>query len=132
MVCEWGMSEEMGPITFGEKHEEIFLGREIAQHRDYSERTAQIIDQEVKKIVIEAADEVEHLLRENIKNLHALSNALLEHEILDGSEVDRILAGEKLNTSKTKKVPVSSKVKQKRGRKKAVNIVSTPALAPAI
>jgi cell division protease FtsH len=63
MVCEWGMSDKLGPLTFGKKEEEIFLGREIAQHRDYSEKTAIIIDEEVKKIVDSAMDRAEKILR---------------------------------------------------------------------
>ncbi len=91
MVCEWGMSDVMGPMTFGKKQEEIFLGREIAQHRDYSEKTAQLIDQEVKRIIEAAANTSEKLIRDNLDKLHALSNALLEREILDGAEIDEIL-----------------------------------------
>ena len=91
MVCEWGMSERMGPMTFGKKQEEIFLGREIAQHRDYSERTAQVIDEEVKNIVEKAADTAERLIKENVDKLNALANTLLEREILDGNEIDEIL-----------------------------------------
>ena len=96
MVCEWGMSEILGPMTFGEKQEEIFLGREIAQHRDYSEKTAQLIDKEIKKIVEDAASSAEQLLSENIDFLHAVSEALLEREILDGEEIEKIIKGEKL------------------------------------
>ncbi len=91
MVCEWGMSERMGPMTFGKKQEEIFLGREIAQHRDYSEKTAQLIDQEVKSIVEKAANTAEQLIRQNLDKLHALAKALLEREMLDGTEIDEIL-----------------------------------------
>jgi cell division protease FtsH len=96
MVCEWGMSEKLGPLTFGKKEEQIFLGREIATHRDYSEETAQEIDQEVKRIVEEAQKTATQLLTSNMNKLHLLANALLEREILDGEEIDRILKGEKL------------------------------------
>ncbi|MDZ7330832.1 MAG: ATP-dependent zinc metalloprotease FtsH [candidate division KSB1 bacterium] len=91
MVCEWGMSERLGPMTFGKKQEEIFLGREIAQHRDYSEKTAQLIDQEVRAIVEKAANTAEKLIQENLDKLHALAKALLEREMLDGNEIDAIL-----------------------------------------
>jgi len=91
MVCEWGMSEKMGPMTFGKKQEEIFLGREISQHRDYSERTAQMIDEEVRNIIENAARISEQLLSENIDKLHRLAKRLLEKEILDGGEIDRIV-----------------------------------------
>jgi len=96
MVCEWGMSEKLGPLTFGKKEEQIFLGREIATHRDYSEETAQEIDQEVKRIVEEAEKTATRLLTSNMDKLHLLAGALLEREILDGEEIDRILKGEKL------------------------------------
>lgn len=96
MVCEWGMSAKLGPLSFGEKHEEIFLGREIAQHRDYSEKTAQLIDKEVTLIVTSAASDAERILSENIEPLHKLAQALLEREILTGEEIDKILNGEKL------------------------------------
>jgi cell division protease FtsH len=96
MVCEWGMSERLGPLTFGKKEEQIFLGREIATHRDYSEYTAQEIDKEVRRIVEEAEEETTKLLSANLDKLHLLANALLEKEILDGEEIDKILRGEKL------------------------------------
>ena len=91
MVCEWGMSDKMGPMTFGKKQEEIFLGREIAQHRDYSERTAQMIDEEVRIIIEKAMQISENLLKQNLDKLHRLANTLLEKEILDGYEIDEIL-----------------------------------------
>ncbi|MFI5211269.1 MAG: ATP-dependent zinc metalloprotease FtsH [Ignavibacteria bacterium] len=96
MVCEWGMSEKLGPLTFGKKEEEIFLGREISQHRDYSEDTAIIIDQEVSKIVNRGMERAETVLKNNMDTLHKLSAALLEREILDSSEIDVIMRGEVL------------------------------------
>jgi cell division protease FtsH len=113
MVCEWGMSEKLGPITFGKKSEEIFLGREIAQHRDYSEQTAILIDQEVRRYVEAAADKAEKLIKEHESILHALAKTLLDRETLDGEEVDLIIQGKKLppkrrvrgNTRRSKKAP---------------------------
>jgi len=99
MVCEWGMSDKLGPLTFGKKEEQIFLGREIAQHRDYSEHTAIEIDDEVRRIVIEAYDKVKAIVAENMAGLKALAEALLEKETLDGKEVDAILAGAGVNMS---------------------------------
>ena len=93
MVCEWGMSEELGPLTFGKKEEQIFLGREIAQHRDYSEETARRIDQEVRKIVTSCYEKAKRLIVENINSLHRLAGALLEKETLDGKEIDEIVFG---------------------------------------
>ncbi len=96
MVCEWGMSEKLGPVTFGKKSEEIFLGREIAQHRDYSESTAILIDQEVKDLVQSAFERAKKILKQNIKTLNRLAEALLEREILDGEEINLIMKGKKL------------------------------------
>ena len=91
MVCEWGMSEKLGPLTFGKKQEEIFLGREISQHRDYSEETAIMIDNEVKRLVMENYDRAKNLLKDNINTLKALAEALLEKEVLDGPEIEEII-----------------------------------------
>jgi cell division protease FtsH len=93
MVCEWGMSEAMGPLTFGKKEEQIFLGREIAQHQDYSEDTALRIDQEVKRIVTENYTRAQQLLIENKKQLLEMADALLARETLDADQIRRILAG---------------------------------------
>ena len=100
MVCEWGMSQKIGPLTFGKKEEQIFLGREIATHRDYSDDTAQEIDEEVRRIVEEAENKATDLLSVNLDKLHLLAGALLEKEILDGDQIDRILRGEKLAPNK--------------------------------
>ena len=97
MVCEWGMSEEMGPLTFGKKAEQIFLGREIAQHQDYSENTAMQIDKEVKKVVLAAYAEATKLLEENRDALILVAEALLEYETLDANEVKAVLKGEKIH-----------------------------------
>ena len=91
MVCEWGMSETLGPLTFGKREEQIFLGREIAQHRDYSEQTAITIDQEVRRIVEENYQRAHQLLTENVEILHAMAQALLEKETLDGRDIDQII-----------------------------------------
>jgi len=93
MVCEWGMSEKMGPLTFGKKDEEIFLGREIATRRDYSENTAIEIDNEVKRLVTDNYDRAKSILRENIKALRAIAEALLEKEVLDAPEIDKLIEG---------------------------------------
>ena len=94
MVCEWGMSDKLGPLSFGKKEEQIFLGREIAQHRDYSEHTAVEIDAEVKKIVMDNYIRAKTLLADKIETLHRLAKALLEKEVLDSAEIDRIIRGE--------------------------------------
>jgi len=92
MVCEWGMSDKMGPLSFGKKDEQIFLGREMATHKNYSEATAVEIDQEIKRIVDESYERALTLLRVNIQNLHNLSECLIEKENLTGAEVDEIIA----------------------------------------
>ncbi|MFZ5946863.1 MAG: ATP-dependent zinc metalloprotease FtsH [Stygiobacter sp.] len=96
MVCEWGMSEKLGPLAYGAKEEEIFLGREITKHKDYSEKTAQEIDDEIKKIVLDGMIRAEKILNDNIDLLHRLSKELLEREILDSEEIDKIMRGEEL------------------------------------
>ncbi len=95
MVCEWGMSEKMGPLSFGKKEEQIFLGREMSTHKDYSEATAVEIDNEIRRIVSENYTRAITLLRENIDDLHNLSICLIEKENLSGPEIDEILATKK-------------------------------------
>src|SRR5437016_2270372 len=92
MVCEYGMSD-LGPLTFGKKEEQIFLGREIAQHRDYSEETSIRIDSEVRKIVTEQYERARRIIEENRDTMVRLAEALLEHESLDGVQIRRIVAG---------------------------------------
>ncbi len=91
MVCEWGMSEKLGPMTFGKKEEEIFLGRDFTQRVDYSETTAVQIDNEVRRIILEAYERAKLLLRRNLEVLHKMAEALLEREVLDGAEIDEII-----------------------------------------
>ncbi len=96
MVCEWGMSENMGPLTYGKKEEQIFLGREIAQHRDFSEATAVEIDKEVRSIVETNLEKVRKLLSDNRETLERLAENLLERESLDTEEINTIVNGEDL------------------------------------
>ena len=91
MVTEWGMSDKLGPVTFGKKVEQIFLGREISQHKDYSEKTAVDIDEEVKRIVLDAYETAKNLLTENRDLLEMLAKNLLEKETIDGSEIDALI-----------------------------------------
>jgi cell division protease FtsH len=92
MVCEWGMSERMGPLAFGTKEEQIFLGREIAQHKDYSEVTAIAIDEEIKRMVTHGYDTARSILSSNIHILHALAQELIEREELTAADIDRLVA----------------------------------------
>ncbi len=91
MVTEWGMSEKLGPLTFGKKDEQIFLGREIAKHKDYSEKSAIEIDDEVKRIVIESYNTAKNLLTENRDLLEAFAKTLLEKETIDGAEIEALI-----------------------------------------
>ncbi len=120
MVCEWGMSEKLGPVTFGKKEEEIFLGREIAQHRDFSEKTAQEIDAEVRQIITKAENRVRKLLSQNVDKLHQLAEALLEREILDGEQIDLILSGKKLPSRAADRTATRVKASNKKTNKKTV------------
>lgn len=94
MVCEWGMSEKLGPLTFGKKEEEIFLGREFARHRDYSEETARLIDDEVRNIVAKGYEKAKEIIQSNMAILHKLAYTLLEKEVLDSNQIDAIIKGE--------------------------------------
>jgi cell division protease FtsH len=96
MVCEWGMSERLGPLTYGQKEEEVFLGKQITRHKNYSEDTAIAIDDEIKTIVTRCMGRAEKILRENIDTLHRLAATLLDREILDASEIDTIISGGEL------------------------------------
>ncbi|MBW1713397.1 MAG: ATP-dependent zinc metalloprotease FtsH [Deltaproteobacteria bacterium] len=90
MICDWGMSDRLGPLTFGKREEQIFLGREISQHRDYSEQTAQLIDEEVKRLITENHKRAKDLLTRHRETLEVLAQALLEKETLNTSEVDQL------------------------------------------
>jgi len=91
MVCEWGMSDKLGPLNYGKNEEHIFLGREIARHRDFSEQTAQGIDEELKELVDRCYTRAKDIISKHIGSLHALANKLLEKEVLDGLEIDIII-----------------------------------------
>lgn len=106
MVTEWGMSEKLGPLTFGKKDEQIFLGREIAKHKDYSEKIAEEIDEEVRNLVTGAYEDSKKLITENYDLLDSLARELLEKETINGNDIDRIV-GE----LRAKKVPSVDEVK---------------------
>jgi cell division protease FtsH len=93
MVCEWGMSEKFGPVSFGKKDEQIFLGREMSTHKNYSEATAVEIDSEIRRIVDDNYARVRRMLTANVDVLHRLAHELIEKENLSGEEVDRIIQG---------------------------------------
>ncbi|OPX99101.1 MAG: ATP-dependent zinc metalloprotease FtsH [Syntrophorhabdus sp. PtaU1.Bin002] len=91
MVCEWGMSDHLGPLNYGKKEEHIFLGKEIAQHRDFSEQTAQEIDQELQRIVTDCFERAKGIVLANMDALDAIARRLLEKEVLDGEEIDVVI-----------------------------------------
>jgi cell division protease FtsH len=91
MVCEWGMSDKMGPLSYGKKEEQIFLGREFATHKDYSEETAKNIDAEVISIVTRNYEKAKKLLSDHIDILHKIAGELLEKEVLNGPEIDAMI-----------------------------------------
>ncbi|MBU2471514.1 MAG: ATP-dependent zinc metalloprotease FtsH, partial [Bacteroidetes bacterium] len=99
MVCEWGMSEVLGPLSYGQKDEEIFLGRDMVRTKNYSDATAVAIDSEIKAIIDSCMRRAEEIINANIEILHKLSSTLLEREILDGNEIDILLRGESLPPS---------------------------------
>jgi cell division protease FtsH len=94
MVCEWGMSNNLGPLAYGKKEEQIFLGREFAKHRDYSEDTARLIDNEIRDIVTHGHERAREIIQTNMAILHKLANTLLEKEVLDGNQIEAIIKGE--------------------------------------
>ncbi|MCU0426961.1 MAG: ATP-dependent zinc metalloprotease FtsH [Candidatus Kapabacteria bacterium] len=96
MVCEWGMSEKIGPLNFASKEEEVFLAREMSHPRQHSDETARLIDEEIRNIVTSSMHKAEALLRQNIEMLHITSKILLEREVLDAEELDMIMRGEEL------------------------------------
>jgi cell division protease FtsH len=114
MVTVYGMSESMGPIAFGQKEEAIFLGREIAQHRDYSENTAIRIDEEVRRIVDEAYNTAKAILQEHEDLLHKISETLIEKETLDGKEIDAIIEATKPGLEFTRTVTAEDVVAEER------------------
>jgi cell division protease FtsH len=119
MVCEYGMSEKLGPITYGNKQEEVFLGKELHEHKNYSETTQILIDDEIKKIVETGMLKAEKILKDNVEVMHKLAEVLLEREILDAEEIDMVLKGIELppvekdnNNSNLQKESIQSDNKQ--------------------
>ena len=100
MICEWGMSDTLGPVAYGKKDEQVFLGREMATADNYSESTAQQIDDEIRGIITTQYDRVMNLLRDNRDKLERMADALHEYETLDGKEIDQLIAGEPLSRPK--------------------------------
>jgi cell division protease FtsH len=91
MIRNWGMSEKLGPLSYAKGEEQVFLGREIAQHRDYSEDTARMIDEEINKLIKDAYDRAANVLNENTDILHKLAELLMEQETVLGKELDELI-----------------------------------------
>ena len=121
MVCEWGMSERIGPLTFGKKSEEVFLGREISHSRDYSDEISQIIDEEITSFVKQAEENAEKVLTTHLDELHNLAGTLLEYESISGKEMIQVLKGEGI-------IRMAPKPKKKRVRRRKKTEARTPSL----
>jgi cell division protease FtsH len=122
MVVEWGMSEKVAPTTLGKNEQELFLGREIQQHKSISEETAQGIDNEIRAIVLAAERRATQVLTDNLEQLHKLANALLEHETIHGDDIPRLFAGKtllKVSPNGRPKKAVKKKRRDGATRKKA-------------
>jgi cell division protease FtsH len=119
MVCEWGMSEKLGPLQYGQKEEPIFIGKEIARHKDYSEKTSQVIDEEINLIVRNAYETARKILTENKANLDKLAKRLLQKEVLDRREIEEIVGIKKSLVKKKPPVPktAAASVEEKKARK---------------
>jgi len=111
MVTEWGMSDKIGPLTFGSKNDEIFLGREMAVSRDYSDEKSKIIDEEITTFIRNAEDFADKTLNDNIEQLHTLAKSLLDYETISGKEMIQVLNGEQINREE-KKVDNPAEIKK--------------------
>lgn len=138
MVCDWGMSEKLGPLSFGKKEEAIFLGKEIHQAKEYSEDTAREIDTEVRNIVMINFEKAKKILAENIDTLKNLAEALLDREVLDGNQIDAIIRGETLpkavhivKVPKPSKTVVAEQKSVKSNRKKVGKKAADPGTSEA-
>ncbi len=131
MVCEWGMSEAMGPLTFGKKEEQIFIGREIAQHQDYSEATAVRIDNEVQQIVLQGYRQAREVLGSNREALVRLAESLLEYETLDAEEIKAVVRGEEIHTNPVKEEAPRIREAQKKGKEQPLASLVNPEERPA-
>jgi cell division protease FtsH len=129
MVCEYGMSE-LGPLTFGKKEEQIFLGREISQHRDYSEETAIKIDAEVKKLIADQYEKARSIISENSDAMVRLSEELIKRETLDGVQIRRIVAGLPLDDDGTESSTNGGGTPQTTGDEGSLNPLKKPFLPP--
>jgi cell division protease FtsH len=130
MVCEWGMSDSLGPLTYGKKEEAIFLGKEFNRHQDYSEATALKIDAEIKRIVTDQYQRAQKLLTDKGQILVRVAEALLEHEVLDGSQLRQIINGETIEPRKPVNAAPPREVKVDDSERASPGILPPPMAAP--
>jgi len=116
MVCEWGMSDAIGPMNIGEQGEEVFIGREWAHSRNYSEETARLVDAEVKRIMEEARQRARQLLEDNMEQLHKIADALLERETISGADIEALLEGRELPPAEILNDPAEAEERDNRAR----------------
>ena len=117
MVTNWGMSDKLGPLTFGKRDEMVFLGKEMSQHKDYSEKTAESIDVEVKRIIDDNYKRAERVLDDRRDVLERLAETLLEHESLDGKQIDAVIEGKPLPQPEKKGKDKAEEKKEKEPRR---------------
>ena len=129
MVCEWGMSD-LGPLTFGKNEEQIFLGREISRHKDYSEKTAIKIDDEVRSIVSISNQKSREILKGQREALVRLAEALLEYETLDSSEIEAVIKGEPIRQDEAEAAPPTSSLDSEQEEVKEKNKSVPPLVKP--
>src|SRR5208337_2450138 len=130
MVCEWGMSKELGPMTFGRREEQIFLGRDISHHKDYSEQTALEIDREVRRIIDDSYQKARQLLSDHLPLLHAIAARLLEKEVLDGSEVEAMVTAFREGRELPPCATIFRRVRARNLARKSVPTTKTKARCP--
>ena len=130
MVCEWGMSEALGPLAYGKKEEAIFLGKEFNRHQDYSEATALEIDAEIKRVVTEQYARATRLLTESKEALQRVAEALLEHEVLDANQLKQLMAGEPLEAKPAESPPPPVREAKDEKGERGVGLLPPPVVAP--
>jgi cell division protease FtsH len=131
MVCRWGMSTKLGPLSFGAREGEVFLGRDLYSRPDYSEETARQIDLEVREIVISCYDRAKKVLQENFDTLNRIANALIEYETLEADDVEVLVKGGTITRERPKpRVHAPPKLEKKDKRKILDALEPLPALEP--
>jgi len=131
MVCDWGMSEKIGPVSFSKEDEEVFLGRDFGKIRAYSEATAQQIDNEIRDIIHSNYEKAKQIIINNLEKLERIAKALLDYESLDGSEIDLLMEGKTITRAKPQKKVISATPKEKKNElKDKIEEIVSPAIPP--